>query len=51
MDGGPASVPMPTLDEIESASSFGQVMDHNWLGEWSRIGLLSKWAGQFDGDG
>lgn len=50
---GPAPTPVPAgaFNETESVSAFGQVMDHKGLGEWFKIGLLSKRAGQFDGDG
>lgn len=47
---------VPSLDargpfnEIESVSSFGRVMEQKGLGEWFKTGLLSKRAGQFDGD-
>lgn len=44
-------VPSGTFNETESVSSFGQVMEDKGLGEWFKIGLLSKRAGQFDGDG
>lgn len=46
-----ASVPAGAFNETESVSSFGEVMDRRGLGEWFKIGLLSKRAGQFDGDG
>lgn len=49
--GDAAKVPSGAFNETESVSSFGQVMDRKGLGEWFRIGLLSKRAGQFDGDG
>lgn len=52
---GPAAMtpPMPAggFNETESVASFGQVMERKGLGEWFRIGLLSKRAGQFDGEG
>ncbi|KAI7773429.1 hypothetical protein LA080_010931 [Diaporthe eres] len=53
LDDGPAATPMPAgaFNETESVSSFGQVMEQKGLGEWFKIGLLSKRAGQFDGDG
>lgn len=53
VDDGPAvaSVPAGAFNETESVSSFGEVMDRRGLGEWFKIGLLSKRAGQFDGDG
>lgn len=44
-------VPSGAFNETESVSSFGQVMEWKGLGEWFKIGLLSKRAGQFDGDG
>ncbi|KAG8159925.1 hypothetical protein KVR01_010562 [Diaporthe batatas] len=51
---GPAAATMPVtagaFNEIESVSSFGQVMESKGLGEWFKTGLLSKRAGQFDGD-
>lgn len=49
----PATPPMPTaaFNETESVSEFGQIMDLKGLGDWFKIGLLSKRAGQFDGDG
>lgn len=49
----PAKTPMPAgaFNETESVSSFGEVMERKGLGEWFKIGLLSKRAGQFDGDG
>lgn len=49
----PLQPPMPSaaFNETESVSEFGQVMDRKGLGEWFKIGLLSKRAGQFDGDG
>lgn len=43
--------PTGAFNETESVSSFGQVMESKGLGEWFKIGLLSKRAGQFDGDG
>ncbi|KAK2598644.1 hypothetical protein N8I77_012039 [Diaporthe amygdali] len=46
-----STVPSGTFNETESVSSFGQVMDQKGLGEWFKIGLLSKRAGQFDEDG
>lgn len=48
----PATPPMPcaAFNETESVSEFGQVMDRKGLGEWFKVGLLSKRAGQFDGD-
>lgn len=51
---GPAAaqvLPSGAFNETESVSFFGQVMERKGLGEWFRIGLLSKRAGQFDGDG
>ena len=50
---GPAAVAVPvgSFNETESVASFGQVMEHKGLGEWFKVGLLSKRAGQFDGDG
>ncbi|KAL1864610.1 hypothetical protein Daus18300_007627 [Diaporthe australafricana] len=44
-------VPSGAFNETESVSAFGQVMEWKGLGEWFKIGLLSKRAGQFDGDG
>lgn len=41
----------PPFNETESVSEFGQIMQQRGLGEWFKIGLLSKRAGQFDGDG
>jgi hypothetical protein len=51
---GPAAttlVPVGAFNETESVASFGHVMEHKGLGEWFKVGLLSKRAGQFDGDG
>lgn len=39
------------FNETESVSEFGQVLQQKGLGEWFKIGLLGKRAGQFDGDG
>lgn len=36
--------------EVESVSEFGQRMDSRGLGEWFKIGLLGKRAGQFDSE-
>lgn len=49
----PPKPPMPSsaFNETESVSEFGQLMDLKGLGGWFKIGLLSKRAGQFDGDG
>lgn len=48
----PATTPMPAgaFNETEPVSSFGEVMERKGLGEWFKIGLLSKRAGQFDGE-
>lgn len=53
LNDGVDTTPMPAgaFNETESVSSFGEVMDRKGLGEWFKIGLLSKRAGQFDGDG
>lgn len=47
----PATPPLPSgaFNETDSVSDFGQIMDRKGLGEWFKIGLLSKRAGQFDG--
>lgn len=52
-DPAAATTPVPAgaFNETESVSSFGQVMEHKGLGEWFKVGLLSKRAGQFDGEG
>lgn len=44
--------PNPTghFNETESVSEFGQLMDRKGLGDWFKVGLLSKRAGQFDSD-
>ncbi|KUI59634.1 hypothetical protein VP1G_06886 [Cytospora mali] len=49
----PITPPMSSsvFNETESVSEFGQIMDRKGLGEWFKSGLLSKRAGQFDGDG
>lgn len=41
-------VPTAPFHEVESVSEFGQLMDCKGLGEWFKIGLLGKRAGQFD---
>ncbi|KAI3397106.1 hypothetical protein diail_11249 [Diaporthe ilicicola] len=46
-----STMPSGAFNETESVSSFGQVMDRKGLSEWFKVGLLSKRAGQFDGDG
>lgn len=48
----PATPPLPSgaFNETDSVSDFGQIMDRKGLGEWFKTGLLSKRAGQFDGD-
>lgn len=53
---GPAAaaalmMPAGAFNETESVSEFARVMEQKGLGEWFKIGLLSKRAGQFDGDG
>lgn len=50
-DGSATSMPSGAFNETESVSSFSEVMDRKGLAEWFKIGLLSKRAGQFDGDG
>lgn len=52
LNDGPAATSMPAgaFNETESVSSFGECMDRKGLGEWFKIGLLSKRAGQFDGE-
>lgn len=47
----PVPVPLGAFNETESVASFGQIMERKGLGEWFKIGLLSKRAGQFDGNG
>lgn len=35
--------------EMETVLEFGRIMDQKSLGDWFKVGLLSKRAGQFDG--
>lgn len=52
LENAPVTPPIPSapFNETESVSEFGQIMDRKGLGEWFKIGLFSKRAGQFDGD-
>lgn len=42
------AAPMGPFHEVEAVSEFGQLMDRKGLGEWFKIGLLGRRAGQFD---
>lgn len=49
-DVGDAPLPLPSgpFHETETVLEFGQIMDQKKLGDWFKVGLLSKRAGQFD---